>query len=830
MRLLIWVLGLGLLGCGGQANEPLQPARAKPSLSRPATEPSDQLGIFGGGTVGPYLGPTRDGWLAIWVSPDGEGANWTVRKIDHRGHMMGPATVVGRAQAETRLLKWVNLGDELLVLFTEERLGAERVGALSLTHAGQLAAAPQQLATAANDVIWLEAVAVGPVAIVFWAERKEDRVTLHATRWDPGAPPARTATRVHAEARAWQVVAWSEGALLGAVTPGGEVEVLDIDVRAKVRRTTTLPDSQGANADLDLVPSVGGFMVAYSRGASRQRRLVTQRLSARGEPQGAAVFPTEPATAQQLVRLVESAGRVLLVWQQGTSPTRAAWLGADARVHGEVIELAGETGDELEFGSNGQGVAALLGAGCAQAPCSETTGVQWFEAPLTAQRVQRWSSLDDPARGTPTVATGSEQSSAELVWGLSCGAKACAGLSAQLQVPIAVKVRVSAPAASRPLDVRAQPKAAPREAWPRLVELQQDLAQDVELADVAGLARKDGALLAWVTQFDPNTPYVKPERAAPDGRWAPVQALLQTQWAPAGSELPPPEVISYRARSVAGVALAEKGDRALLVWSAIDGKSPQVFTTLLDQVGKRVRQAVQTTKQGEVYELGTCSIADGWALAWIDDRSGQPLSYVAKLNDRLKRLSADQQLPRVQGQARDLLVGQVGDETWVLVVEAADAHAILLQRFDAGFLPVGPSMRLVTDPEPLSSPVVLDTGGHAVLLWISGEGSQARGWFQPLDAQGEAEGPVAQLPRGGVPHALGGDCEPGAGCVYWVSERHDGRGRVRGGVATGSAVGELRILFDSAGPGVPRVQGDGSQLWSPAGPKGLQRATVRWRP
>src|SRR5262249_27923845 len=124
-----------------------------------------------------------------------------------------------------------------------------------------------------------------------------------------------------------------------------------------------------------------------------------------------------------------------------------------------------------------------------------------------------------------------------------------------------------------------------------------ELATTPELAALAATSDAEGATLAWLSYFDPTIPYEKPKTLAPDGRLAPVQAELRTQFIPAklapgavDAVLPASETISIRARSVAGVALARKGARQLLTWTAIDNGFPQVFTTELDSFGHRLRQ------------------------------------------------------------------------------------------------------------------------------------------------------------------------------------------------------------------------------------------------
>jgi hypothetical protein len=813
MRRLFWVLILGLAGCGGSQKVVDDPPRPKPSLAG-RTAADDLVGIFSGGTVGPYLGTTASGWLAVWVATEGDQATWTVRNIDAAGHVSAPAEVVANAQHDTHLLKLLKVDDELLVLFTDGSPGQQRVGGLSLTQAGQLASSPVAFPRAARDVVWLDAIGTGSAALAFWAERKKGSAELYAARWQPDAAGS-SVNRVHAEARAWQVAPMGQGALLAVVTSDLGIELTHIDASGRFVDARALPDSRGANPDVDLVRRGDGFVVAYSRAVGGQDRVFTVRLDAQGEPLGPAQFATEPLGSQRVVRMLSSGERSLLVWSTDVqSNLRAAWLDAEGKASGKSVELKlGENESVPEFASNSRGATALLGARCAKAPCPRTPALQWFEEPLQT-RVEDWS------RASVGLST------SQLVWGLSCAEKSCASLSAELGDPIAVHVKVSGAvraASTVPVKPAATAVAVPDDAWLSTEPLK-TLVQTPPLADFAVSRRESGALVTWLTEFDPNTPYVKPDRPAPDGRWAPVQALLQTQWLPDGAALPVLETLSYRARSVSGIALAQKGERELLVWSAFDGKSPQVFTTLLDPQGKRVRQAVQTTKPGEVFKVAAAALDEGWVIGWIDDRSAHPVSYVAQLNERLMRLSPDLPYPSLEGEATDQVVARVGAEIWVLALEvAAERSALVLQRFDKALQPIGTALPLVSAAGRLSSPALSETADGAALLWLAGEGASSQAWYQALDGQAKTrEQPVA-LARGTQPVALDLECKPTGSCGFWLSERSARGVRVLGGPLGSNAP---QVLFAAKDPRVPLVRVDGSELWVHQAKRGLARSRV----
>jgi len=70
-------------------------------------------------------------------------------------------------------------------------------------------------------------------------------------------------------------------------------------------------------------------------------------------------------------------------------------------------------------------------------------------------------------------------------------------------------------------------------------------------AAIAGGA--SGPLLAWVTYFDPSTPFTRSKTPAPDGKYEPIRAVLRVRaldGAPGAGET----VVSYRADSRGGDA------------------------------------------------------------------------------------------------------------------------------------------------------------------------------------------------------------------------------------------------------------------------------------
>jgi hypothetical protein len=251
------------------------------------------------------------------------------------------------------------------------------------------------------------------------------------------------------------------------------------------------------------------------------------------------------------------------------------------------------------------------------------------------------------------------------------------------------------------------------------------LAETEPLADVAALALADGStrLLASLTFFDPNAPYVRRKTPAPDGRVAPLRALLSVQNLAADGTLVPAEPLSLRARSLSGIDLVPADEGALLVWSAIDEKDPQVFATLLDPTGKKVHQAMITRSTGDVTAVSAAPVSDGFVLSFVDDRNGRPEVFVVKLSDRLARRTGDRPLSAAVGWASQIVSRAHGDQVLVVRTDARGADPgvsdIIVQAVSAKDASSnGEPFRVTSGEGHAHSPVLARSGKGWVLAWL----------------------------------------------------------------------------------------------------------------
>jgi len=111
----------------------------------------------------------------------------------------------------------------------------------------------------------------------------------------------------------------------------------------------------------------------------------------------------------------------------------------------------------------------------------------------------------EPVRPSPE-----EGRAAELAWGLACGDRGCGALAALASAPVpiyGVELRARSthyqPAATTP----------PAPGAPRVDEAVTTATAD-PIADIDSAPAGDDTLVAWITQFDPSTPYERRQTPA----------------------------------------------------------------------------------------------------------------------------------------------------------------------------------------------------------------------------------------------------------------------------------------------------------------------------
>ncbi len=741
-----------LVSCGSgeepRAKAPLSP----PTAHAETTAESDEqlLAEVPTGTVGPYLVQVDDGWLAIWSgAEDDTSPAFRTIALDASGAVIGPAKRVAESSDEVRLVQVRPIDDGALVTYTIDRGEDSEVAFLPLGTGGELRGAQVELSQASGQVIWIDSAAVDGGALVFWGVEADGHAVLSAARWEAESGLGR-ARVVHSDAVGWQVAGGANAALLAVVNPAGDVELVSVGAAGEVTSTTSLASAGHATREIDLVATERGFVVVY---ASRER-IEPQLMSAVVGADGRALTrPTPVATPlgdQALIDLVGGA-HGYLIWQnpsQEPAALRLAALNAAGRVTGKqrALPLSGKF-PIPQFAARAEAPSALTWNCDDQAACDDARPTLIdFDRKLDVLGSRRWE-FDGKAP--------------DLAWSLNCRQQSCLGLAARFGDPTRVY-------AERSLPYDEQPATAKLITQNAVSALQAQLETEL-LAGLSAVPADGGTLLSWLTFFDPTLPYEKPSKPAPDGRLAPVRALLKTLWvddegtAFASDQPASEEVISYRARSLSGISVSSRADRHLLVWSAIDGSSPQVFTTLLDSRGKKIAQRMQSRAKGEIWRVVSAPLPEGWLLGWIDDREGQAKSYLAVLDDRLNKKARELQMPESEDEVTAIDLQVLGEQAWVLTSEA-DRNGrgqVRLLRLDAARLkPLGATTPLSGLTDELSHVGLVIGPKRRWATWIEGADEAARVMVRELSEQGEPMGTARPLELTAQPVSLSSRCNP----------------------------------------------------------------------
>lgn len=699
--------------------------------------PAERLADVPGGTFGPYLGFHGSRTVAVWAARGPESddkRHWYSVALDEAGERAGEPRPVAPAAADVGLVSVGALGSEpkggFVVLSTARRFSGVRVEALALEPDGSRRGGPTPLVKNLSEVVWIDSVPTDQGALALWAIRDGDRARLVATELGPAGNPKGSPKDVLANARAWQAISLKKGALIAAVTagkepgtPGPVVAVVVDDAGRVAGKPITVSAERTAELDLDMVRAGGRILLAWSDRRKLDPRVYVAALDETGKVVHQPAPLTAPFGPQALIRLVSepSSKRAFIAWENfverpaGKRMIRVAALSPDAEL-GEatgLVHFAVDDGSMPEIEATSHGVSALtLAPACrVGSPCEKEHWVPTFV---------QFDHAFDVVGSEPLRLDELDGRAADLAWGLTCGFHECTALAARSSDPAPVFAVRLAPQSREwePAGARYSPPAPPR---PTTI---QAIGQVDALGDLAAARVGQGTLAAWLTYFDPAIPYEKPEKPAPDGRYAPVRAILTVRRLPAEGDPPEAEVVSYRARSLGGVALSPNdASEALLVWTAIEAKKPQVFTTLLSEAGQKKRQRMLTHSQGEVADVAAAFVGDGWVIAWIDERDGEPEVYVTKVDESLRRVVPERRVTQAAGSPSQVRLLSRGEHVFAVWADArdsdrgiADLFTVRVSAKDAS--PLGPEQRLTRTAPHSHSPVLAPVGVGAVAAWI----------------------------------------------------------------------------------------------------------------
>jgi hypothetical protein len=771
------------------------------------------------GTFGPYVGSAPNGRaVALWAAlTQSEGWRWFSSVMDAKGVPVAPPRALGAAPNELSLAAIEGGPNGFVALATGATPSGTRIEALQLGPAGELVSGPTQLAYSRSEVLWLKPLAVGRANVALWATLAVGAADLmFAPLTPPGAQQA-TPLRVLEGAKAWQAIPFSDGVALAAVIAGANeasrslvVSFLDSDGRRLGQ--TEIRSGAGLEDQIDAARVGDNLIVSWiEREGAADRRLYLAALG----PDTHLIGPAEPATAafanQRLIELLpagEPRGDALLAWEHvGQAPRgqRRILIGRVSdrgRLAGPAALLA-FSGDadaepeknEVELARKGNGLAALARA-IACPPEAATC--------LTPDPVPTFAELGpdlEPVASEPVRLAPEGGKVADLAWGLHCSSDACSALGALPAAPVPIYG----------VDLRARSRAWPavasrvEPALPRALDTRV-VAETEPLEELRASRVGNTWLVASLTQFDESTPYVRRTTPAPDGKLAPVRAVLGVQAFANDGRVEAQKVISYRARSTGGAALCRLSDeRALLAWTALDQQRPQVFATLLGKNGAPLAQRMLTTNAGDVTAVAAAPLARGSVVAWIGDRDGTARLFAARLNEELLRTAPEQRIGPASGFTA-LSLARRGDEAWLASTRRGEREEVLsLTRLDpktaarrGDELPIQR-----TESHALASPVIVPNAAGALLAWVErplvGGGEKARAYLLQLDAEARRVGePVSVASPTGDPAAVRLFCDA-SHCQGVLDARPPEGSRLEGFDYRSGVAPEARVLVYRAG-------------------------------
>ncbi|HET9933699.1 MAG TPA: hypothetical protein VFQ35_23500, partial [Polyangiaceae bacterium] len=484
------------------------------------------------------------------------------------------------------------------------------------------------------------------------------------------------------------------------------------------------------------------------------------------------------------------------------------------RLSGNRAELgyAKDDGSVPEFAATPDGLAALTVAPVCRLHAS-------CEGSNTSPTYVRFDGSMKVVASEPLRLEPLAGESAELGFGLGCWGAKCVGISALTKVP--------APIFAVQLEPRSSVWAAPvrdveRAQPPRVKEFESvALAESVARLSVASAGGQD--FVAYITDFDDNTPWKLLDRPAADGRREPLRAQISLLRTNPSERRREPTQVSLRAHAVGGVALApgdaSRGELAV-AWAGLDAGVPQLFLTLFDKNGTKLSQRMITHKKGDLSDIALTWVGDGWVLAWVDERSGDAEVYATKVDPKLNRTAPEQRITSSSGVASDLAIafdGKAVELAWSDARGAdagahGDIYTARLRPRDAAR--EGDERRVAATRAHSFSPALQPARDGFALAWIErGDDSDTgRVAFVDIGKDGSA-GPLSTvpLPSGTEPRTVALDC-PSATCRFLVTADGNDQGELFGGVWQPGKLQPLKALLPladgSAASAAPVLRGD----------------------
>jgi hypothetical protein len=776
-----------------------------------------------------------DGYLAVWVEVVAKNHLVKMMALDIAGKALGEPTALVQSPDELTWLDVLPNAKGALVLW---EIPHEDRSELTVTPimGGRIASAP---ATVVRDVIGWEAIPT------------ERGVTV-ATVVADGAPKAASVPSAATGGKKGK--AKGRPPVLEAPDPQGNrgdkvgrVFVTEIDAGGKAGAPIAVSDAPTAQVDVEIVEVDGRYVLAWTDERDIDACVFVASLEPGGKLGVAPHRATSPFGEQALVSLVASpfvpgarpkSKRALLAWEDLLNAPHEgrlihlATLGPDTALGPERASLAFSASGPPDIVPDGDGFTIVTLAPVAYGAPSPADPAAKEAAPVLPTYVRLGPDLtvlaSEPVRAE---AFGATDGIPYLTRNLSCQGGTCttlasaAGANAALAL-VSLPVRKSS---WRSPAWREADEAPPRASTVSAIFDGDDLAR-VAATDLPG----GGSLAAWVTYFldgarSPAGGEKKGQKPPDDG----PSATLGIRPISAANAAGKTVILSHKAMSIGGVAVAAapgpKQAETAVAWVAKVKGEPQVFVTKVGADGTKLaekgvtvisRKRRETPPKGAAIalppsEASDVAIAyagggpgnDGWVVAWVDTRDGNPEIYAAKVDRSLNKIVPDHRITSAPGDSSDVQMTVRGNDVFLAWSDARQNPEegngdIYLARLDLQTLKKdGNETRLFASAMNSRSPSFTPLPRGFLVSWIEEPGDGKKGAEDAATAS-EKGLRIAQIDEKGgligVPQLLRGE---GTGTV--TSAALGCGPKSCRGVLT-SVVGEALVLdaFEMA-PGAP---------------------------